>query len=207
MFSFGPRFSVQTVLCLSVLGMVQGLSLPSTVGPEGALSDPTGAVSSSTDIPSETMAMASFTGSGITAHFQFSYNPTSSTSRVNVVVTGLKDGFNNPYHIHTYSSAKYGSCTSTGPHFNPTNATAEHCDPANPTLCEVGDLSGKHGNLESRGNEFRTTYEDSSLRLSQTMDGILYRSIVIHGPNKTRLACGTIVPSGSSSDDKNVDEV
>jgi hypothetical protein len=98
MFSFGSRFSVQTALCsLWMLGMAHGLSLPSALGLGSALSDPTDAVSS-TDTPSDTMAMASLNDSGITADFQFSYNPTSSTTRIIVVVTGLTDGFNNPYH-------------------------------------------------------------------------------------------------------------
>ncbi|WAQ83487.1 hypothetical protein PtA15_3A858 [Puccinia triticina] len=191
MFHFGSRLSVQIALCISVLGLVQGLSL---VGLDNA--------SSGSDI-----ARASFTGSGITATFKFSSNPSTSATRVDVSVTGLRSGFDNPYHIHSYGVGVNSNCTATGPHFNPTKALAGHCDPANPKLCEIGDLAGKHGNLLSRQSVFSTTYEDSSLQLSRTGGGIFYRSIVIHGPNKIKLACGTIIPTAASPAEKIVGDL
>ncbi|KAH9459721.1 hypothetical protein MJO28_004610 [Puccinia striiformis f. sp. tritici] len=165
--------------CLSILGCSQGRSLHSPA-----------------KTASDTIATASFSGSGIDATFRFFSDPSTLVSKVEATIAGLKEGFSNPYHIHSFSLAADGNCTSTGPHFNPMNATVGHCDPANPKLCEVGDLAGKHGSLVSQpGGVFRTSYEDASLKLSQSDEGIFYRSIVIHGPNKVRLACGMIIPS------------
>ncbi|KAI9616335.1 hypothetical protein KEM48_005189 [Puccinia striiformis f. sp. tritici PST-130] len=140
--------------CLSILGCSQGRSLHSPA-----------------KTASDTIATASFSGSGIDATFRFFSDPSTLVSKVEATIAGLKEGFSNPYHIG-------------------------HCDPANPKLCEVGDLAGKHGSLVSQpGGVFRTSYEDASLKLSQSDEGIFYRSIVIHGPNKVRLACGMIIPS------------
>lgn len=52
------------------------------------------------------------------------------------------------YHIHNNTVNSSGNCTSAGGILNPYNVTlAFVCDPAKPQFCQVGDLSGKHGNL------------------------------------------------------------
>ncbi|KAF9731027.1 superoxide dismutase [Paraphaeosphaeria minitans] len=71
-------------------------------------------------------------------------------------------------------------------------ANTPMCDPTKPQTCEVGDRSGKHGNIT--GLSISTSYVDL---YASTLPGIGAffgnRSIVIHRSDGTRLACANWV--------------
>ena len=56
------------------------------------------------------------------------------------------------YHIHDQPVPSSGNCTATLAHLDPyIRGEAPPCDPNDPASCQVGDLSGKHGNITSPG--------------------------------------------------------
>jgi len=142
-------------------------------------------------------AAASFSGHGITASFKFNSYRNGPGAHVEVMINGLSPMSSDyPYHIHVKPVDQGQSCELAGGHFNPTNAPMTTCNRQAPKTCETGDLSGKFGGLPGSPQGLtRRSYFDPSLNLYQGDDGILYRSIVIHGANNVRLACGTITPS------------
>jgi len=89
----------------------------------------------------------------------------------------------NGYHIHKFPPTD--SCSTTlvggvGGHFDPFGAGVSLpyvCNPATPDLCEVGDLSGKHGKLTTVN--VSTSYQDDYVDLFGT-NSIVGRSVVIH---------------------------
>lgn len=99
------------------------------------------------------------------------------------------------YHIHTNPVSADGNCTSTKGHLDPLTVTdAVTCNPDDPSYCEEGDLSGKHGKMNgtTEGTVSAFGYTDDFLRFWPEQLSILGRSIVIHDRNKTRIACGNI---------------
>ncbi|RMD39228.1 hypothetical protein DV735_g5900, partial [Chaetothyriales sp. CBS 134920] len=106
------------------------------------------------------------------------------------------------YHIHEKPVPSNGSCNATGGHLNPYNGTKPPgCDPEMPSLCEVGDLSGKYGLVENEtlaeSPFFQNQFLDSFLSTSN--DSITFlgnRSFVIHAANGTRLNCGNFELAG-----------
>ncbi|CUA66568.1 hypothetical protein RSOLAG22IIIB_00008 [Rhizoctonia solani] len=119
-----------------------------------------------------------------------------------VMVRVLKGLTNDPtlggpfgYHIHTNPIPSSGNCTQAFGHHDPLNVTESIvCDPAFPQFCQIGDLSGKHGELNgtSDGKIATFGYSDAYLRFFPQTHSLLGRSIVIHSSNGTRLACGNI---------------
>ncbi|KAK7422636.1 hypothetical protein QQZ08_009442 [Neonectria magnoliae] len=92
------------------------------------------------------------------------------------------------YHLHV-DAAPDGNCTKTLAHLDPFERGEETpCDSNDPASCQVGDLSGKYGTIES--DPFEVEYVDY---YASTKDGIGAffgnRSFVIHYANKTRLTC------------------
>ncbi|PLW26718.1 hypothetical protein PCANC_26207 [Puccinia coronata f. sp. avenae] len=174
MLLLGCRFSVQVAFVyLSVLASVhQPMKIARRQASPGTASQ----------------AMAQFSGSGISATFRFTSSGTGSN--VDLEVSGLS-GADHLYHIHVNGVSPGQSCEAAGGHWNPTSAPAGVCNTSNLKTCEKGDLSGRYGALPGQ-DTVRRSYYDPDLTLSQGPDGILSRSIVIHGPNKTRLLCGTI---------------
>jgi Cu/Zn superoxide dismutase len=81
-----------------------------------------------------------------------------------VVLKGLpKTGGPFTYHIHASTVPGDGNCTATGGHFDPYEAASQKdykCDPKKPTLCEIGDLSGKQGAITTSNGEFSAKYVD-----------------------------------------------
>lgn len=93
------------------------------------------------------------------------------------------------YHVHDQPVPADGNCTGTKAHLDPyIRGQVNPCDPEEPATCEVGDLSGKHGNITS--NPFETTYLDLYLSTESGPASFFgNRSIVIHASNSTRLTC------------------
>lgn len=60
------------------------------------------------------------------------------------------------YHIHDQPVSADGNCTTTKAHLDPyIRGEKPPCDPKDPANCQVGDLSGKHGNITA--NPFQVT--------------------------------------------------
>jgi hypothetical protein len=114
------------------------------------------------------------------------------------------------YHIHVNKVPKDGNCTAALGHLDPYNrTTTPACDPEAPETCQVGDLSGKHGEIVAGPDTpFQDTYMDYYLS-TKAGDVAFFGnlSVVVHAANDTRLDCGnfelvsasTLTSSGSAS--------
>ncbi|KAH7171007.1 superoxide dismutase [Dactylonectria macrodidyma] len=96
------------------------------------------------------------------------------------------------YHLHV-DPAPDGNCTKTLAHLDPFERGEETpCDSSDTASCQVGDLSGKHGNIGT--DPFELEYTDY---FASTKEGIGAffgnRSFVLHYANKTRLTCADFV--------------
>ena len=91
------------------------------------------------------------------------------------------------------SDSNFGRCKSTGGHWDPTNTGGATCDGVTDwSLCEVGDLKGKHGQLQLSSVEKKYFFTDSNLPLTGP-NAVSYRSITVHAAaGAPRLGCGTI---------------
>lgn len=114
---------------------------------------------------------------------------------VSVIVdmTGLPST-GGPFHYHIHeNSVDADGCDSVGDDFNPYNAVTDvPCDGLKDnSYCEVGDLSGKHGWINSTC--FETHYVDPYLSLNKKSRAyIIGRSISFHFSNGTKFACANI---------------
>lgn len=143
---------------------------------------------------SETVALASFPqgmSQDVKANIVFSATRNDPVL-VHVDVTGLpKDIGTFTYHIHERPVLVDGNCDAVGEHFNPFKAPVECDSLPNNSFCEVGDLSGKHGFINTTC--FEATYQDPYLSLNPNSQSFIGgRSIVFHFENNTRFACATI---------------
>lgn len=82
-----------------------------------------------------------------------------------------------------------GNCTSTLAHLDPYSRGEDPpCQSSRPETCQVGDLSGKYGNITQYA--FRETYVDPYTSLIEGTPGFFgNRSLVVHFANKTRITC------------------
>ncbi|KAH6898636.1 superoxide dismutase [Thelonectria olida] len=116
-----------------------------------------------------------------------------------VILSNLpKEGGPFIYHVHVDPVPEDGNCTKTLAHLDPfERGEATPCDSTQPESCQVGDLSGKHGSIQT--DPFEAHYLDL---YASTKEGIGAffgnRSIVIHYANKTRLTCANFVMTGGS---------
>ncbi|KAF1939545.1 Cu,Zn superoxide dismutase-like protein [Clathrospora elynae] len=116
------------------------------------------------------------------------------------------------YHIHAKPVPADGNCTGTGAHLDPyLRGEAPACDASKPETCQIGDLSGKHGNITDRS--FAAAYTDLYLATLPSDPAFFgHLSFVVHLSNKTRIGCanftmvaagmypsGSPVPSGVAS--------
>jgi len=95
-----------------------------------------------------------------------------------------------------------GNCTATLAHLDPyIRGEVTPCDMAAPATCQVGDLSGKHGEIPADVGTWETSYVDL---YASTLEGIGAffgnRSFVIHYPNKTRITCASFAKVGGGAD-------
>ncbi|RTE76047.1 hypothetical protein BHE90_009479 [Fusarium euwallaceae] len=125
------------------------------------------------------LAVATDSGNGVKFKVKFSNLP--------------KEGGPFTYHLHAAPVPEDGNCTETLAHLDPYERGAETpCDAKDPASCEVGDLSGKHGKIDS--DPFEAEYIDY---YASTKEGIGAffgnRSFVLHYANKTRLSCANFV--------------
>jgi len=101
------------------------------------------------------------------------------------------------YHIHAAPVPADGNCTSTLGHLDPfIRGETPSCDASLPQTCQVGDLSGKHGKIES--DPFVATYSEDFASTVQGLGSFFgNRSFVIHFANTTRITCANFALAGS----------
>lgn len=144
--------------------------------------------------PADIIAIADFPGSGdksVKGNIVFTAKQGKFVN-VHVDMTGLpKEGGPFQYHIHEFAVPENGDCEAAGKHFNPYNASP-NCDAQkNDAYCQVGDLSGKHGWIDTTC--FETKYDDKFLSLNgKSKSNILGRAVVFHYDNLTKFACANI---------------
>lgn len=111
---------------------------------------------------------------------------------VHVDVTGLpKEGGPFQYHIHENLVPSDGNCDMVGMHFNPYHASPECDEQKDDSYCQVGDLSGKHGWIDTTC--FETKYNDPYLSLNKKSKSyIVGKSVTFHFANLTKFACADI---------------
>ena len=97
------------------------------------------------------------------------------------------------YHIHDAPVPADGNCTTTLAHLDPyIRGEDPVCDKTKPATCQVGDLSGKFGKIES--DPFEATYVDKYASLKPGIGAYFgNRSFVLHFANKTRISCANFL--------------
>jgi len=136
------------------------------------------------------------TGHGIVGIFEFYNMRSANTVGVTLTVTGLDTVMplvDHAYHIHTHPISSDGNCSSALGHLSPNGIPDKPaCNHEMPQTCQEGDLAGKHGLLPAGHNIVQMQFEDAFIKFQPENESILGRSVVIHGLNGVRLACGNI---------------
>jgi hypothetical protein len=112
---------------------------------------------------------------------------------VHLDVTGLppnKGPFQ--YHIHDSKVSSSSNCEDAGATLNPFESKYEVCDDLqNDSLCAIGDLSGKHGYINTTC--FETEYTDAYLSLNSKNSAYVGgKSLVITDAENNKISCGNI---------------
>ncbi|KAL6927440.1 hypothetical protein ACO0SA_003738 [Hanseniaspora valbyensis] len=133
----------------------------------------------------------------------------NGTAKVHVDLTGLpKNAGLFSYHVHEngipYDTPdQQNACEYAGLHFNPFQAPLAsnvNCDSfEDDSKCQVGDLSGKHGLINTTC--FETYYYDPYISLNPNDPAFIGgKSLVIHLEDNSKLACANIIPSSEPED-------
>lgn len=144
--------------------------------------------------PADTIAIADFPQYGIPIMGNVVFTAKEGKQvNVHVDVTKLpKTGGPFYYHIHEHAIPESGDCEAAGLHFNPYKASPDCDAQKSDAHCQVGDLSGKHGWINTTC--FETKYDDPFLSLnSKSKSFIIGKSLVLHDANMKKLACANIV--------------
>ncbi|KAI8456311.1 superoxide dismutase [Phakopsora pachyrhizi] len=132
---------------------------------------------------------------GVSGQISFTLIPTTEEVAVKISVKGLM-AINSTaqfgYHIHTNPISSDGNCSSALGHLDPLQVTDSVVCNGTARLCQIGDLSGRNGKLPGNQSVANVSYTDKFLRFWPQPFTLLGRSIVIHAPNTTRIACGNI---------------
>lgn len=118
--------------------------------------------------------------------------------KVHVDITALPEsGGPFQYHIHENPVPANGDCNAVGNHFNPFSAPPVCDEQIDDSYCQVGDLSGKHGWIDTTC--FETKYYDPYLSLEEGNPAyVVGKSVVFHYANLTKFACANIKLASSS---------
>lgn len=134
----------------------------------------------------------------------------NGTTKVHIDLTGLpKNAGLFSYHIHESGIPTIegmdmaNACEAAGMHFNPFNAPLAKdiaCDSFdNDSKCQVGDLSGKHGLINTTC--FETYYYDPYISLDPSHPSFIGgKSLVLHLEDSSKLACANILPASDPED-------
>lgn len=139
------------------------------------------------------MAVADYPEVGANKYLKgyvFFTNPKAAGVKVHVDMTGLPPS-GGPFYYHIHENTVTGDCDSAGPHFDPFGGLEVCPAQGDDAACQVGDLSGKHGWINTTC--FQTEYADAHLSLDPESEAyIVGRSLVFHYANMTRFACANI---------------
>jgi len=144
------------------------------------------------------VAKAQFMHDGITGHISLTQASPFHPVTIDVKLRGLHDGAGS-FHIHEFPvpprhELEDAPCGQTGPHFNPFSIDKSSSPPTGSGSVdqyEVGDLSGKFGDLKDR-EAVEGTFVDPSMCLFGRRS-VVGRSIVIHkSPVPHRWVCANI---------------
>ncbi|OAV91701.1 copper/zinc superoxide dismutase [Puccinia triticina 1-1 BBBD Race 1] len=128
----------------------------------------------------------------VSGRFQFSSPEESDWVNIVISMRGLlqfnqTEGF--AYHVHEHAVVD-GNCSSALGHFKVLTPKPS-CKSEVPDYCQPAELAIRHGNLPGLVDVFTLRYNDNAIELTGP-NSIIGKSVVIHGANKTRLACGNI---------------
>lgn len=107
------------------------------------------------------------------------------------------------YHIHTERVPEDGNCTATLGHLDPYHRLeTPPCNSTEPATCQLGDLSGKHGEIvvvAGTNQTWLAEYIDYFLSTDPGSNAFFGNlSIVVHSANSTRLNCGNFELSNAT---------
>ena len=143
-------------------------------------------------------ARARFRHDSITGHIGFTQASPFHPTRTDVALRGLHDGAGS-FHIHEFPvparlEVEDAVCGQTGHHFNPFRvdpSSSPASGQGSSDQYEVGDLSGKYGDLAMQ-SDVSGSFVDPSITLFGELS-VVGRSIVIHkSPVPHRWVCATI---------------
>jgi len=149
------------------------------------------------------VARAMFSHDGITGHVGFTQTSPFHPVQTDIALLGLHDGAGS-FHIHEYPvpgrlQLEDAPCGQTGQHFNPFGVDMSNSPPngaGSSDQYEVGDLSGKYGDLTNR-TDVSGSFVDPSLSLFGPLS-VVGRSVVIHkSPIPHRWVCANIELQGA----------
>lgn len=144
------------------------------------------------DSKKRAVARAHLDNGSIVGIIEFTSNK-KGTVNVHLDVTGFPPN-SGPfkYQIHENKILSNDNCNDAGDIFNPYDADYEICDYLdNNSLCAIGDLSGKHGFINTTC--FETQYIDTYLSLnSKNIAFIGGKSIIFTDLNNNIITCGSI---------------
>lgn len=145
--------------------------------------------------PQGTIAVADFPQGGdhtFTRGYVIFSSPDGGKVNVHVDMTGLPQ-HDGPfyYHIHDVAVGENGDCETAGPHFDPYHGLEVCPAQGDDAQCQVGDLLGKHGWINTTC--FQTSYVDPFVSLDVLSPAnVVGRSVVFHYADMRRFACATI---------------
>jgi hypothetical protein len=109
------------------------------------------------------------------------------------------------YHIHVFPVPEDGNCGAAGGHLDPYGVTDAYVCSSEAGLdkCQVGDLSGKHGPVDTAAlgtGSFQVKYLDNYLSTTPGDPAFFgNRSIVVHDKDGKRLNCANFVAQTAPS--------
>ncbi|KAA1103466.1 hypothetical protein PGT21_018702 [Puccinia graminis f. sp. tritici] len=126
----------------------------------------------------------------------FQFSSPEDSEWVNMVISmrgllqfNLTDGF--AYHVHEHPVVD-GNCSTALLHYKvPTPKPS--CTSEIKNYCQPAEFPTRHGNLPGLVDVFTLRINDNLIDLTGP-NSIIGKSIVVHGANLTRLACGNIEP-------------
>lgn len=132
----------------------------------------------------------------VSGQINFALQPYSNAVAVTISINGLNllnSTAAYSYHIHTNPISSDGNCASALGHLDPLAVTdGLICSPQFSQYCQEGDLSGRHGKLNGSEPTLSVSYVDNYVRFWPQPFSLFGRSVVLHLPNSTRIACGNI---------------
>lgn len=144
--------------------------------------------------PKRLVAVADFPEKGtnkLTKGYVFFTSPTGGEVKVHIDFTGLpKVGGPFSYHIHE-NRVDADTCEDAGGHFDPHRGLPQCPEQGDDAACQVGDLSGKHGWINTTC--YQTEYTDPYLSLNLKDPAyVVGKSLVLHLADQSRFACANI---------------